>query len=93
LERSVELGVQLLIFLRGGTSSSSVTNSLKPTFPTTASAAQMAAEIQAAAKEKGIAGALNNGLTDEQNQELFRIVDPATSAELILKGLNNLAEG
>lgn len=55
------------------------------------SAAQMAGEIQAAARQKGIAGALNNGLTDEQNQELFRIVDPATSAELILEGLRNLS--
>lgn len=51
------------------------------------SAAQMATDIRASAGERGIAATLNNGLMDEENQELFRIVDPATTAELILSGL------
>lgn len=53
------------------------------------SAAQMAADIKATAAGKGIASILNNGLNNEQNQELFRIVDPATTAELILVGLRS----
>lgn len=52
------------------------------------SSAQMAADIRISAGERGIAATLNNGLTDEENQELFRIVDPATTAELVLAGLN-----
>lgn len=51
---------------------------------------QMVADIQKLVKSNCISGTLRNGLDDEQNQELFRIVDPARAAELILAGLNQI---
>jgi hypothetical protein len=38
----------------------------------------------------GLANALNNGLDDEQNKELFRSSDPHRIAELILTGLSEI---
>ena len=39
------------------------------------------------ATRPGLAAALNNGLNDTQNQELFHATDPARIAELVLTGL------
>lgn len=43
-------------------------------------------DLQTAA-QNGLAAALNNGLNDTQNRELFRTTDPARIAELVLTGL------
>jgi hypothetical protein len=51
--------------------------------------ARMADDIQAAG-QKGLGTALHNGLTDEENKELFRSTDPPWIAELILTGLAKL---
>ena len=55
------------------------------------SASQMMKDIKTAGA-KGIAAALNNGLNDEQNQELFGIVDPVLTAELIVSGIRSLGK-
>jgi hypothetical protein len=39
---------------------------------------------------QGIAAALNNGLTDDDNQELFRCTQAPRISELILKGLSRV---
>ena len=44
-----------------------------------------------AARESGLATALNNKLSDAENDELFRSLDPARIAELILGGLSRLS--
>ena len=49
---------------------------------------RMSLDIRNAGKS-GIASALNNGLTDAQNQELFHSKDPSRIAELVLIGLAN----
>lgn len=38
----------------------------------------------------GVAGALRNGLDEEENRELFRSVDPVRVAQLVLEGLGRL---
>ncbi|MDZ4849720.1 MAG: TIR domain-containing protein [Pirellulaceae bacterium] len=55
------------------------------------SASQMMKNIMSAGTN-GMALALNNGLTDKQNQELFRIVDPVLTAESIVDGLRSLSK-
>jgi hypothetical protein len=40
--------------------------------------------------ENGPAAALNNGLDDAQNREMFRATDAARIAELVLEGMSNL---
>ena len=50
---------------------------------------RIASDIQIAGKA-GLANALNNGLSDEQNRELFHSTDPTRIAELILLGLSKL---
>ena len=42
-------------------------------------------------RNQGLAGALNNGLNDEQNQTLFRSADMPHIAELILTGLTQFS--
>jgi hypothetical protein len=53
---------------------------------------KMTGDILAAGKV-GIASALNNGLTDEQNRELFRCTQAPRMAELILTGLSQIRPG
>lgn len=50
---------------------------------------RIVSDIQTAGKA-GLANALNNGLSDEQNQELFHSTDPTRIAELILLGLSKM---
>jgi hypothetical protein len=38
--------------------------------------------------QQGLSAALNNGLSDEENRELFRSTDAARISELILRGLS-----
>jgi|GEM_PF-1589799 len=51
--------------------------------------AQIADDI-CIAGEQGLAAALKNGLTDEQNRELFRATDPTRISALIVEGLSHL---
>lgn len=51
---------------------------------------KMAADIQKAGAS-GLTNALRNGLTDDENRELFRAKDPQGIAELILTGLSRLS--
>ena len=51
---------------------------------------RMASDLKSAGTE-GLAAALNNGLTDEENQELFVCCEPEQIVRLILTGLKNLA--
>jgi hypothetical protein len=44
-----------------------------------------------AAGQSGLATALNNGLSDVENSELFRSLDPPRIAELVLAGLTRLS--
>lgn len=53
------------------------------------SASRMMDDIVASGR-KGIAASLNNGLTDEENQELFRVADPKLAAQLIIEGLRRI---
>jgi hypothetical protein len=50
---------------------------------------ELAAEIKAFGA-KGPAAALQNGLNDDENRELFTCVEPRRIAELILTGLSRL---
>ncbi len=51
---------------------------------------ELAAELTRLGKD-GPAAALNNGLTDEENRELFHCTEAARIAELVLTGLDKLA--
>jgi SLOG cluster2 len=51
--------------------------------------ARLASDIMIAGTA-GIGAALNNGLSDAQNQELFRSTDPTRIATLVLEGLSHL---
>jgi hypothetical protein len=53
------------------------------------SASEMMQQIREAS-QNGVANSLNNGLNDEENQELFRLIDPASVAKLIITGLRRL---